>query len=431
MNSSSNYPAQWYRFLAIWGITAAVAFIADHRFPQFAQLSPGRGLLELLGMFAVIMASADLLSLITQWWLIHRNKPPVEGLMLSRLYRLVAALTVLISLVYGLGKLKTFGTLFSLFGGMLLGWSLQAPVSGFAAWILVTVKRPFRLNDRIMFPSLGLIGDVGNIGPMYTVLNQVGGSVGSEEAVGRSILIPNAMLFSQVIINYTVRQEAAYFLDEVVIRITYDSDWQKAEEILLNAANETSADIIEETGMEPYIRSEIYDYGVLMRVRYQTRAQERPLIAHEIIKRVFNAFQMTPQVDFAIPYVYSSRRGAGMKQGEAEARNERDMEEMKEIPIDKIHMDGVPEDAEGIERVMQSISHHGLLQPIIAVKHPTEDYYDLLVGHQRLEACRRLGWKTIPAMMPELCPMNTPASLNREGYPRATSKDLQKWGGKI
>ena len=63
---------------------------------------------------------------------------------------------------------------------------------------------------------------------MYTVLDQVGGAIGSEEAVGRNVLIPNAMLFSSVVINYTVKREAAYILDEVVIRITYDSDWDTA-----------------------------------------------------------------------------------------------------------------------------------------------------------------------------------------------------------
>ncbi len=116
-----------------------------------------------------------------------------------------------------------------MFGGMLLGWSLQAPVSGFAAWMLVCVKRPFRPGDRIQFPNLGLTGDVKEIGAMYVVLDQVGGTVGSEEAVGRYILVPNAMLFSQVVINFTVPQEAAYMLDEVVVRITYDSDMQEAE----------------------------------------------------------------------------------------------------------------------------------------------------------------------------------------------------------
>src|SRR5208283_6130526 len=100
-------------------------------------------------------------------------------------------------------------------------------------------------------------------------LDQVGGTIGSEEAVGRHILVPNAMLFSQVVINYTVTQDAAYMLDELVIRITFDSDWDEAERILLDAADRVTGDIIRISGVKPYIRSDIYDYGVYLRLRYQ------------------------------------------------------------------------------------------------------------------------------------------------------------------
>jgi len=211
------------------------------------------------------------------------------------------------------------------FGGMFLGWALQQPVSGFAAWLMITMKRPFRVGDRVQLPSFGLVGDVIDVGAMYTVLNQVGGAVGSEEAVGRNILIPNSMLFGNLVINYTPKtesnghlenepglrkaRESAYILDEVVARITFDSDWDVAEDILLSAARQVTEEIIKETGEEPYIRSDMYDYGVYMRLRYMTLATNRPIIKYEIEKRVFREFSRNDKVDFAIPYVYSSRKG--------------------------------------------------------------------------------------------------------------------------
>ena len=133
--------------------------------------------------------------------------------------------------------------------------------------------------------------------------------MGSEEAVNRPILIPNAMLFSQVVINYTARQDAAFTLDEVVTRITYDTDWDAAERILLDAAREVTGDVIAQTGQQPYVRSDMYDYGVYMRLRFMTKATERPRITYEIIKRIFQGFQRNARVDFAIPYVYSFRKG--------------------------------------------------------------------------------------------------------------------------
>jgi hypothetical protein len=283
-------------------------------------------------------------------------------------------------------------------------------VSGFAAWVLISLKRPFRPGDRVQFPNLGLTGDVKDIGIMYTVLDQVGGTIGSEEAVGRHILVPNAMLFSQVVINYTVHQEAAHMLDEVVIRITYDSDWEEAEKILLNAAQELTKEIILATGVQPYIRSDLYDYGVFMRLRYKTRVMDRPEIASRITKKVFEDIQKTPEVDIAIPFVYSFRAGADKKEDEAIAREEavavavapddpKSMPKIREIAIEKIQEPSdAPEQAE-IEQLAQRIKAQGLLQPILLLKLPDEDRYEILAGHLRFQACRKLDWRTIPAIV--------------------------------
>jgi small-conductance mechanosensitive channel len=244
--------------------------------------------------------------------------------MIVGLWRVIVVFLTLLTLFGLYFEIGVIGAIISAFGGMFLGWSLQQPVSGFAAWLIVTVKRPFRIGDRIQLPAQALVGDVVDVDPMYTVLNQVGGAVGSEDPVGRHILIPNAMLFGNLIINYTPKtlQEervprldeklaAAYILDEVVIRLTYDSDWKEAERILLTAARQATASIVKETGEEPYIRSDMYDYGVWLRLRYMTWATDRPRIKYEIEKQIFEAFQQNDGVDFAIPYVYSAKRGAG------------------------------------------------------------------------------------------------------------------------
>ena len=178
-----------------------------------------------------------------------------------------------------------------------------------------------------MIPA-NLVGDVVAVTPLYTILNQVGGSVGSEEPVNRTILIPNAMLFGTLIINYTPKEQEklieqfrkrfekgegesgpAYILDEFVLRITFDSDWDEAERILLNAAREVTADIIKATGQEPYIRADVSDwYGVFMRLRFMTLATERPRIMYELTKKIIKAIQESDKVDIAIPYVYSLKR---------------------------------------------------------------------------------------------------------------------------
>ena len=399
---------------AVFVLLTILLFAADRMFPDLLPLpglgeaSQGLPVLRLLLIMAGILALFECFTLVNKLLLCRRRKPPLEGMMVGRVYRLASSLFVVLAFAYGLGVLGAFGTAFAAFGGMLLGWSLQAPVSGFAAWILVSIKRPFRPGDRVQMPQLGLTGDVKDVGLMYTTLDQVGGSIGSEEAVGRHILVPNAMLFSQVVINYTVSQEAAYMLDEVVIRITYDSDWEEAERILISAATEMTGDVIAATGNKPYVRSDVYDYGIYLRLRYQTRAKERVETSYRIQKRVFEGVRRTHSVDMAIPFVYSYRAVLDRKESDAASAamaaqppqfSDKEARNIRHISIDTIHAGGEPLELQDIEQVARSIEALGLLQPVVVVKTPDGSGYELMAGHLRLAACRKLGWKAVPAVV--------------------------------
>jgi len=74
-----------------------------------------------------------------------------------------------------------------------------------------------------------------------------------------------------------------------------------------------------------------------------------------------------------------------------------------EIPVDKVKPSGLglrDLDEAIVEDLAKSIKANGLLQPIM-VK-PAGDGYELVFGLHRLEACRRLGWRTIPALVREI-----------------------------
>ncbi|MCW8131121.1 MAG: mechanosensitive ion channel [Planctomycetota bacterium] len=384
--------------VAIWAAIATWLFVGNSYGPELPQLPSGGTLWSIFALVACILATTELLSLITYLAIRARGKPPAEALMIGRLYWLVAILAICACAAFGIGKLDNVAGFFAAFGGMLLGWSLQAPVSGFAAYVLISLKRPIRPGDRVQFPSLNLVGDVKDIGAMYTVLDQVGGSIGSEEPVGRYVLVPNAMLFSQVVINYTVKQDAAYMLDEVVARITYDSDWKVAEKILIDAARGVTKEIIEKTGVQPYIRSDMYDYGVYLRLRYQTSVKDRTEIASEINKRIFIEFQKTPAVDLAIPFIYSYRAGAGDKR-EADLPHDKDTDLIESVAVERVAAETANFDPKEIDELATSISSKGLLQPIIVTRNAQGEGYQILAGDKRFAACKKLGWKTVPVLV--------------------------------
>jgi len=196
------------------------------------------------------------------------------------------------------GGLKLMG-LSAGFFGMILGWSLQAPVTGIAAWLMIVLKRPFKIGDRVIIA--GLMGDVTQITLTHVVLNQVGGTVGGEERSGRGILIPTAILFSQVIYNYTFDQK--YVLDEVCVRVTFESDWELAKKIGLDAARVATPDIIAETKQQPYIRCEFIDAGMYMRIRYQTEPPRRQETSSNITEHILREFgKNSDKVKFCYPH---------------------------------------------------------------------------------------------------------------------------------
>ena len=211
-------------------------------------------------------------------------------------FMLVGVVFIIVSLS---GSLAAMGLTVA-FISMILGWSLQRPVTGVAAWLMVMIKRPFVIGDRIIVQ--GVRGDVLDISPTHILLGEVGGTIGGEESSNRGILIPNAILFDQMVINYAVSEEAKYILDEVPVRVSYDSDYKLAEQTLISCAREVTSEIIEETGLEPEVRAEFFDSGIMMRLRYRSIAVDRQRISTRIVAKVMDAFSSSSRIGFAYPH---------------------------------------------------------------------------------------------------------------------------------
>ncbi|OIO50028.1 MAG: hypothetical protein AUJ34_00015 [Parcubacteria group bacterium CG1_02_41_12] len=215
---------------------------------------------------------------------------------------------VLFLLVSFSGSIATLG-ISAAFLGMILGWSLQSPVTGIAAWLMIILKRPFRIGDRIIIS--GITGDVVDITLTHILLNQVGGTIGGEERSGRTVLIPNATLFQQIIHNYTFGTR--YLLDEVIVTITFGSDFKKAERILIRAASKVTKNVTDITNEKPFVRVEISESGVRLRLRYKSLAKLRQETSSDIVKLIIAMFNREDEVEFAYPHsevVYRAKGGS-------------------------------------------------------------------------------------------------------------------------
>lgn len=85
-------------------------------------------------------------------------------------------------------------------------------------------------------------------------------------------------------------------------------------------------------------------------------------------------------------------------------KEEQRREELREIPVDSIlfnpHQPRKEFPESELEELAESIREHGVLQPVLV--RPYKKGYELVAGERRVRACKRLGLKTIPAIIREL-----------------------------
>lgn len=207
-------------------------------------------------------------------------------------YMIIIFLIIFAVLSYS-GSLASIGLVAGLISAA-LGWALQRPISGMAAWLMLVVKRPFEIGDRVIIGNVK--GDISDITLTHVHIKEIGGTIPSEETSGRLILIPNAKLFEEDIINYTKKDN--FILDEVSFPITFESDIDEAQKIAKESAKTVLKNYMENT-KEIYTRTYFQPSGVNIFVRYLTLTPKRNEISSRITQRIFNKIKTCKKVKFA------------------------------------------------------------------------------------------------------------------------------------
>jgi small-conductance mechanosensitive channel len=208
------------------------------------------------------------------------------------------AILIIIGLIFFLGGDITG---LGLWAGLLtaaLGWALQKPITGVAGYLMVIIKKPFQLGDRVMIGTVK--GDVIDISLTHIYLREIGGTIGSEETSGRTIMIPNSILFEQNIINYTLRDE--YILEQIVIAITYESDLHHAMKICEQAARKVTRGFLKDSPKPPYTRTFFQPSGIDVKTRFYVRASERIKVASDLTQEIFKGITEAKDVEIAYPH---------------------------------------------------------------------------------------------------------------------------------
>jgi small-conductance mechanosensitive channel len=225
-----------------------------------------------------------------------KQKTNIENF--SRLFKItILVILVIVAIFSYVGSFTGLGIAAGL-ATAALGWSLQRPITGVAAWIMVVAKRPFNIGDRIIIGDVK--GDVKDITLTHIVLDEVGGLVDSEVVSGRVIMVPNYLLYELNIINYT--QQHDFVIGETIVQVTYESNLDKAIKIASDSAIKYSQEASEKLKRTPMIRISMAGSGIDVKVRFYGEAYSIQRITSDITKEIYDRIKKEKDVEIAYPH---------------------------------------------------------------------------------------------------------------------------------
>lgn len=233
-----------------------------------------------------------------------------RGLVILR-YTLSALVLIALALIWisGARQLATYISIIS--AGLVI--ALQDTVSNIAGFVFIVARKPFTLGDRIQIGEIA--GDVVDIRIFQFTVVEIMNWVDADQSTGRIVHIPNSKAMREPVANYTTGFE--YIWDEVAVLVTFESDWRRAKEILSGIANShcehftpraeeqirraAQRYMIIAGKLTPIVYTAVRDCGVLLTLRYLTKARERRGNQQAIWEAILDAFALHDNIDFAYP----------------------------------------------------------------------------------------------------------------------------------
>ena len=189
--------------------------------------------------------------------------------------------------------------------------ALQDVIRNFAGGILILTGNLYHVGDRIEIG--GETGDVMDIGIMNTTMMELRGWIDSDQATGRITSIPNGKVITTQVHNYT--KDHSFLWDEIMIPITYSSNWKKAKQVMLEIVTRETAEIVKEAEAEIEKIGETYylprrmvepavyltptDNWISFHVRYVTRVKERRAFRTRISEMILEKVQEYPDISIS------------------------------------------------------------------------------------------------------------------------------------
>jgi small-conductance mechanosensitive channel len=196
-----------------------------------------------------------------------------------------------------------------------LAIALSDVLKNLAGWLFIVLRRPFRLGERIEIGEHK--GDVIDIRAFrFTLFEIAGERVDAEQPTGRLLHVPNGLVFTQPLANFT--EGFQYVWHEIPVLVTFESDWEAAEQIMVDLLDELSPDESETRAMdelretmieyrigdmpiEPKVYVTVRDSGVLLTGRLLAEAHSLRQVEENVWRALLKAFAARDDINLAYP----------------------------------------------------------------------------------------------------------------------------------
>lgn len=184
-----------------------------------------------------------------------------------------------------------------------------------AGWAYILTRRPLNVGDRIEVNKVK--GDVVDVRLFRFSLMEVEGWVGAEQSTGRLVHVPNGVVFTTEVANYT--EGFGYIWHEIPVLVTFESDWKLAEQVMLEILESEAPDIEGPAGatiratarrysirvgtLTPTVYLTVKESGVQLTARFLVEARTRRGREDRIWRSILEAFAEQPTIDLAYPTV--------------------------------------------------------------------------------------------------------------------------------
>lgn len=178
-----------------------------------------------------------------------------------------------------------------------------------AGWFYIAIRRPFHTGNRVTIGDFG--GDVLDIRLMEFSMIEITPRHKGGQSTGRILHIPNALLLTTP--HFNASKEFSFNWNELTLSIKPDSDWKKAEKIILEIATDVISHISESDKRVQYAENEYairytrmtpttyitFDNGAIhITLRHLTEPRQGRQITDSLWREILDRFKKEKRIQF-------------------------------------------------------------------------------------------------------------------------------------